>query len=87
MTVIDSETETSFDHLVRARHSVRGFLDKPVPQQTLNAVFELAQWAPSNCNIQPWLVYVASGKMRDQLRQQFMDNIQNGVPPNHWELI
>ncbi len=82
MTVIDSETETSFDHLVRARHSVRGFLDKPVPQETLNTVFELAQWAPSNCNIQPWLVYVASGKMRDQLRQQLMDNIQNGVPPN-----
>lgn len=82
MTAVHSPAETSFEDVVRNRHSIRGFLDKSVPQETLDAVFELAQWAPSNCNIQPWLVYVASGVTRDSMRQQFTDNIQNGVPTN-----
>ena len=47
---------------IRARRSVRGFLPKPVPAKTLHAVFELAQWAPSNCNTQPWITQVASGE-------------------------
>jgi nitroreductase len=82
MAVIDSSTVESFERLVRERRSVRGFLDKPVPVETLKAVFELAQWAPSNCNIQPWLVYVASGATRDKIRQALLDNIMNGVPQN-----
>ncbi len=82
MSAVDSATETNFEHLVRARHSVRGFLDKPVTEETLNTIFELAQWSPSNCNIQPWLVYVASGATRDTMRQRFVDDIMNGVPQN-----
>ena len=43
-----------FTDVVKARHSYRGFLPKAVDEQTLQDVFELANWAPSNCNIQPW---------------------------------
>ncbi len=55
---------------IRARRSVRGFLPRPVPPETLRAVFELAQWAPSNCNTQPWQVHVASGAACEQLRER-----------------
>jgi len=82
MTVIESSKDTCFEHIVRTRRSVRGFLDKPVPQETLKQVFELAQWSPSNCNIQPWLVYVASGETRDNIRQEIVDAIMGGVPQN-----
>jgi nitroreductase len=51
---------------VLQRKSVRAFLDKPVPEQTLRGIFERAQRAPSWCNIQPWRVFIASGKRRDQ---------------------
>jgi len=44
----------------------------------LQQVFELAQWAPSNCNVQPWQVYVASGETRDTLKQRFMDGVASG---------
>ena len=56
----------SLEDAITTRRSVRGFLDKPVPEETIKNVFELAQLAPSNCNIQPWRVYVASGEADDK---------------------
>ena len=51
----------SLDEAIRTRRSVRGFLPREVPQPLLDEVFELAQWSPSNCNIQPWVPHVVSG--------------------------
>lgn len=79
---IDQLAGMSLEDAIRTRRSVRGYLDKQVPRDVLEKVFEIAQWAPSNCNAQPWQVYVASGNTRDRLRQTFIDNIRNGVPPN-----
>lgn len=62
------------------RRSVRGFLDKPVPDEVLGQVFSLAQLAPSNCNIQPWKALVASGAVRDELRQRMLEKAMEGVP-------
>lgn len=62
------------------RRSVRGFTDKPVPKEVLDAVFSLAQRSPSNCNIQPWKVWVASGAVRDALRERMVEKVTQGVP-------
>ena len=67
---------------IYARHSVRGFLDKEVPSQVMNRIFEIAQQSPSNCNVQPWKVYVASGELKDRLRKQMVDATAEGVTPN-----
>jgi nitroreductase len=75
-------TAMTLEQAVRARRSVRGFLPKPVPQATLDSVFELARWAPSGTNIQPWQVYVASGATRDALREGFIERVRGGVPTN-----
>ncbi|MDY6841240.1 MAG: nitroreductase family protein, partial [Pseudomonadota bacterium] len=64
---------------VTSRHSVRGYLPDPVPAGTLEQVFEIAQQAPSNCNTQPWKVYVASGEVKDRLRDQFLERLDQGV--------
>jgi nitroreductase len=71
----------SLEHVVRARRSVRGFLPTPVPAETLRRVFELAQLAPSNCNVQPWRSYVASGKTRDRVRALLLERVDAQVPP------
>lgn len=68
----------SFEDVVYARRSVRGFLDKPVPQDVLERIFTIAQQAPSNCNIQPWKCFVASGESRDRIRQRLIDAVMNG---------
>lgn len=65
---------------MRERRSVRGYLDKPVPEAVLEQVFNLAQLAPSNCNIQPWKVFVASGEVRDELRRRMVEKISSGIP-------
>jgi nitroreductase len=56
------------DKAICERRSVRGFLPKPVPRQVLEEVLALAQRAPSNCNVQPWRVYIASGHTIERLR-------------------
>ena len=68
------------------RRSVRGFTDKPVPKEVLDAVFSLAQRSPSNCNIQPWKVWVASGAVRDALRERMVEKVTQGVPVSYTHL-
>jgi len=76
---------------LEARHSVRGFLDKPVPAATLTELFSAAQRAPSWCNIQPWRVWVSSGetttRLADALVQAWTED-PNGAPaipfPSHY---
>ena len=58
----------SVDDAIRQRRSVRGFLPDEVPAATLREVFELARWAPSNCNVQPWTPHVVSGQALAELR-------------------
>ncbi len=58
----------SLDEAIRTRRSVRGFLPREVPDSLLREVFALAQWAPSNCNVQPWLPHVVSGAALARLR-------------------
>lgn len=58
----------TLDDAIRTRRSVRGFLQREVPYALLREVFALAQWAPSNCNVQPWLPHVVSGAALARLR-------------------
>lgn len=64
--------------VVRARHSTRAYLEEPVPLATIEAVLELSQWAPSNCNTQPWLVHVASGQSCEALRTRLPKDLMAG---------
>jgi nitroreductase len=70
----------SFDDTVRARRAVRGFHpDRPVPPDVMRDAFALAQRAPSNCNIQPWRVFVASGAARERVRDALSSAFDEGV--------
>jgi nitroreductase len=53
---------------VLERRSVRGFLDKPVDQERIRALVELAARAPSGGNIQPWHIDVVGGAPLDALK-------------------
>ena len=55
------EAGPSFFTVLASRRSVRGYLAEEVPPETLAAIFEAAQRAPSWCNIQPWRVWVTRG--------------------------
>ena len=69
------------DQTIRERRSVRGFLPKPVPRDVLEEVLALAQHAPSNCNVQPWRVYIASGNTLEKLRSALLQEVTTGASP------
>jgi len=52
---------------VNTRRSLRAFTDTPLPNGTIDEILTSAARAPSGTNIQPWNVYVLTGKSRDKL--------------------
>lgn len=75
------EDLAALERIVRNRRSVRGFRPDPVPPQTLKRIFRLASLAPSNCNVQPWLVHVASGDLMTSLEAKLMEAVTSGQAP------
>jgi nitroreductase len=69
---ISERAMRAVDEVIRQRRSVRGFLPKEVPDAVLREVFELAQQAPSNCNVQPWMIHVVSSEAGRQLRDKLL---------------
>ena len=70
--------------IVTGRFSVRDFLGQPIEQQVLDEIFEIAQRAPSNCNTQPWEVFVVSGAAKDRMSRVLHESI--GIEPDQWNL-
>jgi nitroreductase len=72
---------TGLDEIVQERRSTRLFLrDKPVPRELLDEALALAIRAPSNSNIQPWRVFIASGPRRDRLVEALLETASAGFP-------
>lgn len=55
------------DEALRTRGSKRAFLDRPVSQETVKDILDLARRAPSGSNIQPWKVRVLAGDAKAAL--------------------
>lgn len=54
--------------LIRHRHSIRHYLDKPVEREKINLCLEAARLAPSASNSQPWhFVVVDEPVLREKL--------------------
>ena len=72
---------TEFDAVVRERHSTRLFLrDKPVSRELIEEALALAMRAPSNSNVQPWRVFIASGPRRDRLVEALLEAASVELP-------
>ncbi|MDF2494349.1 nitroreductase family protein [Sphingomonas sp.] len=74
----DSDSDT-LERLLRERRSVRGFKKDPVPAELLERVMEMAQLAPSNCNVQPWTAHVVSGDAAERMRNVLHDAAKSGT--------
>jgi predicted oxidoreductase (fatty acid repression mutant protein) len=70
-----------FSELIKARKSIRGYQQKPVARETIEEIIEIAKWAPSSMNTQPWYVHVLTGEPLDRIRKGNTDNMMSGVPP------
>ena len=80
---------------VRARRSIRAFLDTPVPADALREVLQEAARAPSGGNVQPWRLYVVAGEplsaFKAKMRERLATNPQSDpleyevYPAELWE--
>ena len=69
-----------FDEVVLGRRSIRGFLNKPVPQDLVAEIVEVAMRAPSSFNNQCWNFSVVTGAPLDAIRKGNTDGILAGQP-------
>ncbi|MBF0204392.1 MAG: nitroreductase [Desulfamplus sp.] len=79
----------SLSDVLKNRISVRAFLDKQVPEEILRQIFTDAQLSPSNCNVQPWQIYVVSGSQKDTLKDKLVKTVMSGNEPNpdfNWKI-
>lgn len=78
------------DETIMGRHSIRKFLPRPVPKDLLYECLALAQHAPSNSNIQPWRIFIATGPVRDRLKEALLAAARASAPnvpslPEHFK--
>lgn len=68
-----------FEQLARSRKSVRGFLNKPISEETIHEIIEIGKRAPSSMNTQPWHIHVLSGAILDEIRRRNMEAMVGGA--------
>jgi nitroreductase len=70
-----------FEEAVRNRKSVRAFRPDSVPREIILKIADLARWAPSWGNTQPWEIVVADGAKTKQLSDEFEELGRKATPP------
>ncbi|KAF2734901.1 Nitroreductase [Polyplosphaeria fusca] len=68
----------SLTKMICQRHSTRSFLPTPVPTPLLESVLTLAQHTPSNSNLQPWRLHIATGAALSRLSAALLAAAQRG---------
>jgi nitroreductase len=69
------------DQAVLGRRSIRAFLPDPIPRDKIQKIVELARWAPSWGNTQPWEIVVADGEKTRSLAKAFEEELMKGAGP------
>lgn len=63
-----------------SRKSVRGFINQPVDREVIERILDVARYAPSGANSQPWQVAVVTGKTREKLTQRMVEAFDSQAP-------
>ena len=69
---VPGDPKNPVDAAITSRRSVRAFLSTPVPKETVRKILGTAGRAPSGTNIQPWRVYVLTGKRLRQFSEAIL---------------
>ena len=74
------QKSTQIEHtlldVIHKRRSKRAYIDKPIEQNVIDALFEAARWAPSANNEQPW-VYIYATKDQKELWNKLFETLND----------
>ena len=63
-------SDASLDQIFREARTQNKWLDRPVPDSTLEAIWDLLKWGPTSANCSPMrLVFVRTGEAKAKLKQ------------------
>ena len=70
----------AFLELVKGRRSIRRFKPDPIPDESIDKIIEVARWAPSGANSQPWeFIVIKKKELKDKIVELFMENQARAV--------
>ena len=72
----------SLEDAIRQRRSVRGFKPDLIEPELIEHILQTAQLSPSNCNVQPWQVLLATGDACSELKQNMHHAFMHGQNMN-----
>jgi len=73
-----------FLELVKRRRSIRKFKPNPIPDEYVDKIIEVARWAPSGLNSQPWdFVIVRKQELKDRIAQIIKENFDVLLDEGH----
>lgn len=68
---------------IKSRKSIRAYKSDPVSKEVLTEILDIARWAPSATNTQPWEFFVLTGTVLDDLNHNIVAKIRSGdAEPN-----
>lgn len=65
--------DRGIDEVMIGRTACREFCDAPVPRRTIEQILNVARFAPSGANIQPWHVYVLAGAVKERVSAALLE--------------
>ena len=71
------------EELLHERYSVRAFLPREVPRETIAHVLKVAQRTASWCNSQPWQLLILSGAAKERFRKLIYAEASSGAHDAH----
>ena len=63
---------------ITGRSSTRAYTNKPVDKQMVEKVLDIARWAPSGANMQPWRVVAVTGETRERIVSALVEAFRAG---------
>jgi len=65
----NSVSDDALDHLFRNARTFRSWLDRPVAEETLRELYELAKWGPTSANGSPArFLFIRSREGKERLK-------------------
>ncbi|NWG70215.1 MAG: nitroreductase [Parvularculaceae bacterium] len=77
---------TTVTDALKARISIRAFLDRPVPEGLVREILDAAKFAPSGGNLQPWKVHVVMDAARDRIVAAVKKSLAENPFANEFEI-
>jgi nitroreductase len=69
----DRQSHHIVDRVIKNRFSCRTFSGRAVPRATIEDILDVARFAPSGANTQPWRVYAVAGPVKEEISRRLLN--------------